>query len=357
MGKRLKTVPTGREWGPENDTFDWSLYEDGYTGSNLKVNHKVKTNGNDKVYCHEPYAQELYDIMEAHFNGRSISAKDSLTGSVYTVDDICAVSNHEVRIDSINGNSSIVDMNKETQFIKSIGMKTVGEFMNCVNDNTFKKNLLSLELFAKQVDKNRTSIWEGYKAKIEFDLMQELKDGTPKHGYNAKIVEMNNGGFTAEVLGVKCFLPISLAASGPVTDPESLVGKEVMVCVVNYSTQTNNFVVSHKKFLEITLPSKIQNELYVGKEVSVKVTGVSRNGLFCAIKDDLGEFVFTSLMHRSTMSPDAESAFDRKEYLNGDQFHAYIHKLLWADDGTCRIVIGDQAPKIEKQEETAASEK
>lgn len=354
MSKKIKMKPTGREWGPENDTFDWSQYEDGFTGSNLKVNTKVKTKNGDKVYCHEPYAQELYDLMEAYFNGRSISAKDNLTGSLYSVDDIHAVSDHEIRIDSLNGSSTIIDMNKETQFIKSVGIDNVKGFMNCLNDDSFKKNLLSLELFAKQVDKNRTSIWEGYKAKVEFDLMQELKDGTPKHGFAAKITDMNNGGFTVEVLGVKCFLPISLAASGPVTEPETLLGKTVMVCVVNYSTQTNNFVVSHKKFLEITLPSKIASELYVGKEVSVKVTGISRNGLFCAIKDDLGEFVFTSLMHRTTMSPDAESSFDRKEYIVGDQFHAYIHKLLWADDGSCRIVIGDAAPKIENKEEAAA---
>ena len=151
-------------------------------------------------------------------------------------------------------------------------------------------------------------------------------------------------------MGVTCFLPNSLAASGPISDYSSLVGKEVMVCIVNYSTNTKNFVVSHKKYLEITLPTRIAEELYVGKNVSVKVTGLSRNGMFCAIRDKNGDYVFASLMHRSTMSSDVEASFDRHEFIVGDMFKAFVHKINWVSDKECRIVIGDKEPEKEKEE-------
>ena len=142
----------------------------------------------------------------------------------------------------------------------------------------------------------------------------------------------------------------SLAASGPITDFDALVGKTVKVCVVNFSKQTNNFVVSHKKYLEITLPSRVENELTPGLRVNVRVTGQSKNGLFCAIRDAHGDYPFASLMHRSTMSPDMESSFDKGEYIVGDIFMAYVHRIDWTEDGKYRIVIGDQMPKIVKTE-------
>ena len=105
-------------------------------------------------------------------------------------------------------------------------------------------------------------------------------------------------------------------------------------------------MVSHKKYLELTLPARVANELEPGMRVNVKVTGRSKNGLFCAIRDVHGEYPFSSLMHRSTMSPIIESSFDRGEFMNGDVFMAYIHRIEWSDDNKYRIVIGDQKPDL-----------
>ena len=43
--------------------FDWEAYEDGWNGTGLKENKRVKTKKNSKevIYCREPYAQELYN--------------------------------------------------------------------------------------------------------------------------------------------------------------------------------------------------------------------------------------------------------------------------------------------------------
>ena len=328
---------------PDPD-FDWSLYENGYNGKNLIPNRNVKTKHGVVVYCHEPYAQELYDMMEAHFNGQVYTPKDQITGSIYNVKSLTQVSDHEVILDTFGGMSAVVDMNKEHQFIDSIGCSGVKQFMAALKDPEAKEIILQRARTAKVVE-NRVSIWEGVRANIEHDFMEQLKEGTPKYGYAAHILSVNNGGYTVDINGVKCFLPGSLAASGPITDFESLVGKTVNVCVVNFSKQTSNFVVSHKKYLELTLPSRVEHELTPGLRVNVRVTGQSKNGLFCAIRDAHGEYPFASLMHRSTMSPDMESSFDRGEFIVGDMFMAYVHRIDWTDDGKYRIVIGDQMPK------------
>lgn len=329
--------------------FDWALYENGYNGKNLIPNRSVKTKNGDIAYCHEAYAQDLYDRMVAHFGGQIYTPKDQITGSVYNVKSITQVSDHEVLLDTFGGMSAVVDMNKEHQFIRSIGCETVNNFMLALKDPESKEIILQHAKTAKSVG-NRVSIWEGVRSNIESEFMSQVKSGKPCYGYTATILSVNNGGYTVDVNGIKCFLPGSLAASGPITDFDSLVGKTVNVCVVNFSRQTNNFVVSHKKYLDLTLPSRVKNELVPGLRINVRVTGQSKNGLFCAIRDAQGEYPFASLMHRSTMSPDMESSFDKGEYIVGDVFMAYVHRIDWTDDNKYRIVIGDQMPDITENE-------
>ena len=332
--------------------FDWDQYENGYNGNNLVPNPNVKTKKGDIVYCHESYAQDLYDRMEAWFEGRKYepTPKDEIPGSLYNVVNMEQVSKNEVMIDTDGGMSAVVDMNKEHPFIESLGCKTVNEFMQVLSVPQNKKTILEHAKTAK-VTANRISIWDGVRANLEHEFMDQLKEGHQRYGYTAHILAVNNGGYTVDVQGIKCFLPGSLAASGPITDFAALIGKDVDVCIVNFSKLTNNFVVSHKKYLELTLPSRVKNELYPGLRVFVKVTGQSKNGLFCSIRDNNGEFIFSSLMHRSTMSADMESSFDRKEFVNGDQFVAYIHRVDWSDDGKYRIVIGDQVPRLKDSDE------
>lgn len=348
------TKTTGRTLFCSDPDFDWSLYENGYTGGDtLTVNKSIKTNGKDKVFCHESYAQELYDMMEAHFSGQKIGPKDQLRDSVHEVSDIRAASDHEVVVDSPNGASARIDLNKEIAYIRSLGYSNVKDFVDDVRARKEQiMNEVGNTMAVKVLDKNRVSLWEGKLAKIKAEFAEELQNG-PRFAYYGTITGINNGGYTCNVNGVDCFLPGSLASSGPITDFDALIGKKLHVCVVNYSHLTNNYVVSHKKFLELELPGRVEKELAVGQAVSVKVTGCSKNGVFCAIEDKNGEFVFPSLMHRSTMSRDAEIDFDNRQYLVGDQFHAFIHRITWGEKGQFRIVIGDKEPTPEKEENEA----
>jgi hypothetical protein len=345
------TKTTGRTLFCSDSEFDWSLYENGYTGGHtLIVNKSVKTKGKDKVYCHESYAQEIYDLMGSHFSGHEIGPKDQLRDTIHEVSDIRVASDHEVIVDSPNGSSARIDLNKEIAYIHSLGYSSVKDFVNDVRTRKEQiMNEVGNTMAVKVIAKNRVSLWEGKLAKIKAEFAEELQNG-PRYAYYGTITAINNGGYTCKVNGVDCFLPGSLASSGPITDFDSLIGKTLHVCVVNYSHLTNNYVVSHKKFLELELPGRVEKELEVGQRVSVKVTGCSKNGVFCAIEDKNGEFVFPSLMHRTTMSRDAEIEFENRRYIIGDQFFAYIHRITWSDNGQFRIVIGDKEPVAEQTE-------
>lgn len=332
------------------DNFDWDLYKDGYNGTNLVKNKNIKAQHGEVVYCHEKYAEETYQRMEAKFSGNVYTPKDQVAGATYTVTNISPVSEHELLIDTNGGMSAIVDMNKETKFINMLGCDSVPQFMLSLKSEANKEIILQHAQRAKVASK-RVSLWEGLKSRYEEEFMSQLNEKSPKYGYTAKVISVNNGGYNVEVNGVTCFLPGSLAASGPVKDFDALVGSEIPVCIVNYSNLANSFVVSHKKYLELTLPTRVENEIVPGKKVYVKVTGQSKNGLFCAIRDDKGEYPFASLMHRTTMSPDMEASFDRKEFVIDDQFYAYVHRVDWDEDGKYRIVLSDQKPTLNEKEE------
>ena len=348
MGK-TKNVLTGRILKQSDASFDWSLYDNGYTGgASLKVNKSVKTNGSDKVYCHEPYAQELYDMYEAWFNGRNVvSPKDCLKGTVYALNDIHPISDHEVSVDTGCGMSAVIDLTKEKEYLTTLGCSSPKSFIRALNEaEGFKESVIANGLAGKVVDNGRISLWKGHLSKIEYEFMEQIKH--PENincAYNAKIESINGGGFLVNILGVQCFLPGSLAAAGILTDFESMLGKTIPVIVVNYIEKSNCFVVSYKKYLEMILPKKIETELEIGQEVLTKVTGASKNGLFCQFKDKNNEWIFSGLAHRSVMSADFEKRFDDREFRVGDEMRMFIANIL-EKDGQYRIVLTDSKRKV-----------
>lgn len=332
------------------DEFDWGPYEDGYTGgSKLRKNKAVKTHGTDVVYSHEPYAQELYDTYEAWFNGRDISsAKDCLKGTVYTFNDIAVLSDHEVSLDTGTGMSTVVDLNKEKKFLDIVGCNSPRMFITNIKASPeYKKTVIDAGIIGKVMDNGNISLWDGHLSRVEQEFRRQVEHPeTINCAYNAKILSINGGGFLADVMGIQCFLPGSLAAPGILTDFESMIGKVIPVIIVNYIQKSKCFVVSYKRYLEMILPGKIHNELEIGMEVFTKVTGASRNGLFCQFKDKDGEWIFSGLVHRSLMSPDFERRFDSKEFRNGDEMRMYIGNII-EKDGQYRIVLTDSPAKIQ----------
>ena len=348
---RAKTMATSKAkiLAQSSNDFDWALYENGYHGgTSLKINKKVKASGHDKVFCHEANAQELYDMYDNWFNNKGeIMSKDNTKGATCLVNDLHVISDHEISIDCDFGMSAVIDLNKEKEYLNTLNCNSVHNFITAVKaDPEYKQAVINTGVIGKVVENGRISLWEGHLSKIEYEFMEQVKH--PENincAYNAKIESINGGGFIVNILGVQCFLPGSLAAAGILTDFESMLGKTVPVIVINYIDKSNCFVVSYKKYLEMILPKKIETELEIGQEVMVKVTGASKNGLFCQFKDNAGEWVFSGLVHRSVMSSEFEKRFDDKEFRSGDEMRMYIANLI-EKDGQYRIVLTDSKTQI-----------
>ena len=344
MSKNKKSPVVITECG--NPDFDWSLYDSGFNGVSLKRNKDVKCLSNkEHVYSHEPYAQDLYRLYMKK-NPGMIQQKDIVPGAIYTVCDMVPVSDHEIRVTMENGISDVIDLIKEHAFVYNyLGCPTIAQFMEHFEE--YKKLLLKNDsVKVKVVDNGRLSISDGIRSRIEQEFVKEIRDNESKYAYTAVIKEINNGGYIVDVMGIKCFLPGSLAAAGIITNFEALMGKTIPVMPINYMPNSG-FIVSYKKYLNAILPSKIKDELYVGQHVSVKVTGTSRNGIFVTFKDKNGEYVFNGLVHRSVMSYDFENEFNKHSFNINDEFWAYINSINEVD-GTYRIVLSDQSDVIKK---------
>jgi len=334
--------------------FDWSLYEDGYDGTNLVHNKKVKTkNKKDRVYCHEAYAQELYDMMEAHSNGewKMGGSKDLVTNSIVQATNISKYSEHEIMLETDSGASFIIDMNKEHEFMNAFtnGDVATKDFVNAITTNeNFKSSILNNGVVAKQLKGGRLSLWDGHLAKIEAEFADQLKN--PTFAYKAKLLQTNNGGYIVDIQGVKCFMPGSLAAAGIITDFESLVGTEVPVMIVNH-VKDLGFIVSYKKYLSTILPHKISTELATGQQISGKVTGASKFGVFVQFPDANGEWVFSGLVHTTTMSKEFAKKFTARKFEIGEPIDLYINNIIFEKDKQ-RIILSDEAP-VEKTEDSS----
>lgn len=343
-------TPTGRVLAKSNDNFDWSIYENGYEGGNsLVVNPTVKVHPGDKCFCHEAYAQELYDLMTAHMEGnrKNLFPKDNKRGRLYNINSIKKISETEVLVDA-DAMSLSIDMNKERQYLDMIGVPDPKTFVKAIDEQPgFKEQVIDTGLIAKVLDGGRISLWEGHLSKIKHEFIEQCKNPKAKPcAYNAIVKEVNNGGFIVDILGIRCFLPTSLA--GPnIDDPNSMIGKTIPVMFVNY-IKHSGFVVSYKKYLNTVLPYKIENELKSGMKINGRVTGTSKNGVFLQFQDKEGEWIFSGLVHRSVMSKEFEKRFDNKEFIIGENLDAYINDIIQKDDQT-RIVLSDQ-PDTKLQE-------
>lgn len=331
--------------------FDWTAYDDGWDGIKLKINKKVKLqNSDDKVYCNEAYAQEMYDMLCAHTSYKAITPKDHIKGTLYTVTDIHKVSDHEISVDTLGGMLAVINLNKERQYLDTFGCTDVKKFTKAIEmSDSFKASLLESGIVAKVVNNGRISLWEGHLSMIEKEFIEQATNPKAKPtAYTAKITEINRGGYLVDVLGIQCFLPGSLAAAGimTTTDFNKLLGKTLPVMIVNYFPKSG-FVVSYKKYLNYVLPHKIETELYVGKPISVKVTGTSKNGVFVQFKDENKEWIFSGLIHRSVMSKDFENRFNNGEFRINDEFLAYVNSINENENGQYRIVVSDTEPIVQ----------
>lgn len=271
----------------------------------------------DKIYCHEDYAQEVYDKY-CGFHKEKIFAKDMDSGH------IC-----KAVITSLDGNRALA----QTDSFQSVQLdyKREAKFLE-------RRGLTALQP-GKQLDVMITgqvggiyvgSIEQAYVTGLKKDLFKAMKEKNA--AYEVTIKSVNDGGFIVDLAGLDCFMPGSLAAANKIIDFSSMLNKKVYVMVETYLDQSDMFVVSNKRYIQYILPAKIK-EMNMVKEYTGTITGVMPYGCFVEWNE-----IFTGLLHETEATDQ-----NWKELKPGMQVSFWIKEIKENN----RIILSQKGPNSE----------
>ena len=263
-----------------------------------------------KIYCMEPYAQQLYDAMNdfENRNGQSTHVnKDLDSGSMY-----------EVKATSISFTEKLISVEEpfskisiEVPFKEYSGdIEALSRGENVRFNIMIIKNDKSLGYIGSE--KKCTSI--NYKK----ELFKHFEENT---WFEVHITKLIKGGYIALYKEtIECFIPGSHAAANVIRDFKDLIGRSLNIMVDNYDQSNDLFILSYKKYIEHSLPQMV-TELKFGQ----KYTGILTNNPY-----DFGMFVefdnyFTGLVHSSEFD---NYDVDRKKYRAGDKIDFYIKNVV-----------------------------
>ena len=321
---------------PKNfEDFNWEKYEH-WNGTGLQSNPKIKGQDNKtKVFCHEPYAQDLADLYNNSPN--KFIRKDLEKGDIVPITGISSISKDgKMLIEILGGLTIDVDLGREKRFVQIFGFSTVSEFVEALNTKEKIDKFVDQGLSAFVIESApsiKISLWQGHLKKVKDEFMNEIT--TPSKAYVCKVIEANRGGFFVEVQGIDAFMPGSLAAPNKIMDFQSYVGKEIIVMIEDYLQDMKSFIVSHKKYLAHILPRKIA-ELSLEDKYLGKVTGASKYGVFVEFDE-----IFTGLLHKSKMSPETNKIFQERGFNPGDSIEFYIGEVTKDN----RIILTEESPE------------
>jgi ribosomal protein S1 len=279
------------------ENFEWDL------PNGLTLNTKIKSPEGSKIYCHDEYAEELGNLYFTNGDQTDFGSKDLVDGQVY-VCTIISLKEDEALAQTASGQTIYIDLKRERRDAEKLNITGIG-FMPGEE----------LKAKVRRINGNYSgSIIEYYMHNLRIELFEEIKKESK--AYLIKILSVNKGGYIAELSGIKCFLPGSLAAANKITDFESYIGKEMHVMIEGYIEAKDIFIVSYKKYLNRIMDTKIQ-ELDLTKKYRGYITGTSDFGVFVE-----WDSVYTGLIHKSefndanplaSLSPGLEIEFYVKE--------------------------------------------
>lgn len=288
-----------------------------------KYNTRVKLTEADKkagvkIFCKEPYAQELYDMYNRHFGGDMVSvAKDLKSGQ------ICKVVAKQVDFDA----KQIVVQDNATyntlyvpfrEFSQEPALLVHGEA-----DREFKVVVYKTDNGEYFASERKCATIAHREALDEFQKTDQW--------FYIKVNSLVKGGYLCTYKGgVKCFLPGSHAAANVIRDFNDYLNKEIPVMIENYDAANDLYIVSYKKYIKHTLPERI-HELNFGQ----KYTGNLTNKPY-----DFGMFIefqnyFTGLLHKTEFTNYAK---DTAGFESGQAVDFYIKDIV-LKKGEPRIIL------------------
>lgn len=289
-----------------NTAFNQDIFENtGKYNTSVKLTEEDKKN-RVKIYCKEPYAQEMYDALVAYekSGGRTTSAKDLVEGQVYKVKaKTISFKDKMIYTEEVGSNATVCipfkDYSKSLDDLQNDS--SLIEFLVMMTRVTPHGEYIASEKRAKSIS---------YKQ----ELFDHLNNNT---WFDVKIVRLIKGGYLALYKNeIECFIPGSQAAANVVRNFNDMLNKVLPIMVDNYDASNNLFILSYKKYIAQSMPVMI-SELQFDKEY----TGILTNKPY-----DFGVFVeidgyYTGLIHSSEFE-DYETA--RKKMNAGDKINVYI---------------------------------
>ena len=277
-----------------------------------KHNTAVKLTAEDKaakvkIYCHEPYAQELYDIMTRHESNNRISSKDLAEGSVYkVVATTVSFKDETIYAEDVESGTPIIIPFREYS-------KDIEDLADGLDTTEFYVVIYRLTKFGENFGSEKKAHSISYK--------QELFDNlTENQWFDVTITKLIKGGYLALYKNeIECFIPGSHAAANVVHNFNDMLNKTLTVMIDNYDQSNDLFILSYKKYVSESMPIMIQNLGF-----NQEYTGVLTNKPY-----DFGVFVeidgyYTGLIHHTEFD-DYNTV--KKTLKTGDTLQVYIKDI------------------------------
>ena len=320
----------------QDEIFDENYWEILATNGKLVANTKLSSKAGNSIYCHESYAEDLWEV----YQGMTETAnKEPKVGEVYKLVDVKVGANRELYVTLTGFIDATVNLEQEKKFLAMLEI-TEEELVEGLKTEDGKKRFcdkqyhVRVEMIKPYI---KVSLYEGQLSYVKEDFFSQI--GKPTTAYYGTITGKNQGGFIIAVQGINGFLPGSLAAANVVRDFDSMIGKTVPVMVEDYLMESSTFVFSYKKYLEYVLPSKIE-ELDLDAKYTGTVTGVAKYGIFVEFD------IFTGLLHSSKMSPALKESFKNFEFKPGDTVDFWIREIT----PDKKIILSDEDPSFRRKE-------
>lgn len=295
--------------------LDWEVLENSHPRS-LRENRKAKTKGKDRVFSHEPYAQDLYERMFGKLEGlKEPSIGESITG----------------KITSMNSESAFVDIGWREDALLDL-RKENKDYLQYLNRG-YEVEVLIERIDQKQKNPIQASYTKNILLRRKEELLNSIGEAVAYTGTVSEMVE--NAGFYVDIDGVKCFMPGSLGGMNKLVDFESLVGKKLYVVPINYSKEKNYIVVSHRDYLKTLIPTEIK-KLEAGKRYEGFVTGTSRHGIFVEFNGCL-----TGLISTQDIEDETKERFTDRKLLPGEPIEFYVKDIISEEKIVLTQIDGD----------------
>ena len=290
--------------------FDWEGYEATCPKVLRSPNPHVKVKDpQHRVFCREPYAQEMYNKLIGHMEEHGIISTVEqgvqYTGKIY----------------SKKGSIATVDIGFRQLVFVNLDKEDDVLINSLENGSECEVTIISdPELDSQPL---QGSITEGMRRKTFQEMYGAIEtQDTAWIGSVKKMME--EAGYMVNIKGIDCFMPGSLAGINKLHDFSSVLDKDLYVVPVSYSKEKGTIVVSHRAYLKTLIPETIEDlKNNLTAEIKGTVTGSAKYGVFCEFNSCL-----TGMIHINDLDGDTLVRHKNREIQPGEEITFKIKDII-----------------------------